>query len=84
MNRGFLCVRVHNVNSCHTAQNPLAQGLDDFAALDQRLHGVAGRCATIADSNDQVLRHIDQTTRQVTRVCCFQSGISQAFTRAVR
>ena len=84
MNRGFLCVRIDNVHCGNTAQDTLAQGLDHFAALNQRLHGVALRCAAIADRNDQILCHVNETTRQVTGVCRFQCRISQAFTSAMR
>ena len=43
-------------------------GPESLAAFDQRLHGgTIGRAAIIFDHN-QILSHVNQTTRQVTRV----------------
>ena len=47
------------------------------------LHQVAGMDIAVVFPYDNVLRHIDQTTGQITGVCRTQCGISQAFTGAV-
>ncbi|MDT4833663.1 hypothetical protein FQZ97_672800 [compost metagenome] len=79
----FLRVRVDDVNGSHAAQDAVAQRFDDFAAFDQGFHVVALRGAAIVFGNDQVLRHVDQTTGQVARVGGLQRRIGQTLTRAV-
>jgi hypothetical protein len=80
---GFLCLRVDDVAGCHAAENPLAQRFDHFAAFDQRLHHQTVLGAAIVLDHDQILRHVDQTTRQVTGVRGFQRGVGQTLTRTV-
>ena len=75
--------RVH-VLGHHAAEHAIAQRLDHVAAFDDRRHG-RGRCgAAIGLGDDHVLRDVDQTTRQVTRVRGLQRGIGQALASAVR
>ena len=77
------CVSVDDVDGGNATQDAVAQRLDHFTAFDQRLHGVALRGAAIVFGDDQVLRHVDQTTGQVARVRGLQCRISQTLTRAV-
>ncbi len=79
----FLRVRVDDINGSHTTQDAIAQRFNDFTAFDQGLHVVALRGAAIVLGNHQVLRHVDQTTGQVTRVGGLQCRIGQTLTRAV-
>jgi hypothetical protein len=44
------------------------KALDHFAAFDQRLHRHALRRAAIVFGHHQILRDVDETARQVTRV----------------
>ena len=59
-------------------------GFDHFTAFDQRLHDQAVGGAAIVFGHHQILRHVHQTTRQVTGVRGLQRGIGQALTCAVR
>src|SRR6195256_3743040 len=52
-------------------------GIDDGAHLDAELG------AAVVSRDDAVLRHVDETTRQVTGVCRLQRGIRQALAGAV-
>src|SRR5690554_32319 len=81
---GFLGVGIDDVDGSHAAQNAVAQRFDDFAAFHQGLHGVTLRGAAIVFGNDQVLRDVDQTASEVTRVRCLERRIGQTLTRTVR
>ena len=65
------------------AQNPLAQAFQHLAALHNGAHVLAVVGAAIVFLDNQILRHIDQTTGQVARVGGFQRRIGQTFTRTV-
>ena len=67
-----------------TTQYAIAQRFDNVAAGDNRCHPQTLIGTAIVLGDDQILRHIDQTTRQVTGVRGFQRGIGQTFTRTVR
>src|SRR5690606_31691825 len=82
-NRGFLVFGIDDVAGRDAAQDAVAQRLDDFTALDQRLHGVAVRGAAIDLGDDEVLRHVDQTAGQVTRVGRLERRVGQALAGAV-
>ena len=82
-NDDFLCIGMNDIADAHTTQNTVTQCFNDFAALNQGLHGDAIGCATIVLNDNQVLGYVAQTACQITRVRSFQCGISQAFTSAV-
>ncbi|CAM7750305.1 hypothetical protein CICRMM096B_24365 [Citrobacter cronae] len=82
-NQNIRGTRLQNVFSSHTTQNAIAQRLFNVTTLDNRGHGDAFQRAAIVLSNNQVLRNVNQTTRQITGVRCFQCGIRQTFTRTV-
>src|SRR5690606_2520870 len=79
----FLRVGIDDVDGCNAAQNAVAQRLDDFTAFHQGLHGIALGGAAIIFGNDQILRDVDQTTGQVTRVRRLERRVGQALTRPV-
>ena len=82
--QGFLGFRIDDVVHVDTAEDTVAQWLDDFTAFDQRLHdGAVGGGAIVLDDN-QILGHVDQAACQVTRVCGLQRGVGQTLTGAVR
>ena len=81
---GFLRVGIDDVNRGDAAQDALAQRFDDFTALDQRLHGVAAGGSAIRLGDDEILRHIHETTCQVARVGGLERRVGQALTRPVR
>ena len=80
----FLGGRIDHVENVNAAKDTITQGLDDFTALDQRLHGHTILGAAIFLDDHQILRHVDQTAGQVTRVRRLQRGVGQTFTCAVR
>ena len=65
------------------ADDAVAQRLDDLAGLDDRRDVDAFDRAAIVLADDDVLRHVDETTGQVAGVSGLQCGIGQALTRAV-
>src|SRR5690606_18221380 len=82
-NGSFLRVRVDHVDSRHTTKNPVTQRFDHFTAFNQRLQGVTLGGAAVVLGDDEVLRNVDQTAGQVTRVGSLKSRIGQTFTRTV-
>ena len=60
------------------------QRLDHVAAFDDRRHRQTVRRAAIGLGDHQVLRDVDQTARQVTRVRGLQRRIGQTLAGAVR
>src|SRR5690606_307532 len=79
----FLRVGIDDVDGCNAAQNAVAQRLDDFTAFHQGLHGIALGGAAVIFGNDQILRDVDQTTGQVTRVRRLERRIGQTLTSTV-
>jgi hypothetical protein len=79
----FLRFRIDDVRHRDAAEDTVAQRFDDFTAFDQRLHRDAVRRAAIVLDHHQILRHVDQTTRQVTRVRGLQRRIGQTLTCTV-
>src|SRR5690606_22692724 len=79
----FLRVGVHDIHRGHTTKNPVTQRFDHFTAFNQRLQGVTLGGAAVVLGDDEVLRNVDQTAGQVTRVGSLKSRIGQTFTRTV-
>ncbi|OIQ83694.1 hypothetical protein GALL_344920 [mine drainage metagenome] len=82
-NDHFLCLGVGHIGRRDAAEHAVAQGFDDFTALDQRAHRHAVRGAAIVLGDDQILRHVDQAAGEVTGVGGLQRRVGQALTRAV-
>ena len=76
-------IRLHGISDRDTAENALAQCFDNFAAFDQRFYSQAVGGAAIIFGHHQILRHVNQTTREVARVGGLQRGIGKTFTRTV-
>ncbi|MNU68899.1 hypothetical protein D3C71_582750 [compost metagenome] len=79
----FLGFRIDDVMHHDAAEDTVTQRFDDFTTFDQRLHDGAVHGAAIIFDHHQVLRHVNQTTRQVTGVSRFQRRIGQTFTSTV-
>src|SRR5207244_5540024 len=67
----------------HAADDSVTQRLDDFAGFDDALHVDAVYRAAVVFADDDVLRHINQTTGQIAGIGGLQSSVSQTLTRAV-
>ncbi len=67
----------------NTADNTVAQRLDDLARLHDRGDVDAVHRAAIVFADDHVLRHVHQAAGQVAGIRRLESGIGQALTRAV-
>ena len=80
----LLRFRVHDVGGDGAAEDALAQRLDHFAALDQRLHRHAVGGPAIILGDDEVLRDVDEAAREVARVRGLQRRVGEALARAVR
>ena len=79
----FVRVGVDDVDRRHATEHAVAQRLDDFTAFDERAHFNAVRRVAIVLDHHEVLRHVDETTRQVTRVRGLQSRVGQTLTSTV-
>ena len=75
--------RVQDLFGGGTPQNTVTQGFNDLAAFNDGAHLVAAVRAAILFGDNQILRHIDQTPGQVTRIRCFQCSVRQTFSGAV-
>ena len=60
--------RVLDVNEGGTAENALADGRNHLTGIDDGGHGQALVGAAICRVDDAILRNVDQTTGEVTRV----------------
>ncbi len=74
---------MQHVDRGHAAQDAVAQRLDDFTAFDQRTGVDALVGAAIVGGDHQVLRHVDQTAGQVTRVRGLQRRVGQTLSGTV-
>ena len=83
LKQNFTRARIDHVFRHNTAENTLGQRLDNIATINDRSHHKAFIGSAILLGHNDVLGHIDQTTRQVTGVSRLQRRISQAFARAV-
>ena len=83
LNQNLAGFRMQDVFLNGTAQNTLADGNDDVAAVDDRTDNNAAFGTAVGFGNDHILSNVNQTTGQVTGVCGFQSRIRQTFTGTV-
>ena len=79
----FAGVRVDDVLERHAAEDAVAELLDDLAALDERRHLDALHGAAVELGDDGVLRHVDETARQVTGVRRLERGVGETLAGAV-
>src|SRR5262249_3025987 len=75
--------RIFHVLRRSPAEHALPERHGNLARLDQGAGGDAGIGAAILLGNDAVLRHVDETPGQVTRVCRLQRSVGQALAGAV-
>ena len=76
--------RIDDALERDAADDALAERLDDLAPLHDRLGVDAVHRAAVDLVDDDVLRHVDETPRQVARVRRLQRGVGEALARAVR
>ena len=75
--------RMDHVVQSHTAQNTVVEGLHHVVvALDGRSRQAAQRAAILL-VDDDILRHVHQTTRQITGVGRLQGGVGETLTGTV-
>ncbi len=67
----------------HAAEDAFAERLHDFAALFERLDPDAVERAAIDVRDHGVLRHVDETTREVTGVGGLECSVGETLTGAV-
>src|SRR5690606_3207870 len=77
------CARIVDRQSRRTAENAGAERHDNVGAIDDRGHLDAVLGAAIFFGDDAVLRDVDETAREVTRVRGLQRGVREALTGAV-
>src|SRR5262249_34850498 len=71
--------RILDVLGRGTAENADAKRSHDRAAVDDRARLDATLGLAVVDRDDRVLRDVDQTAREVTRVRGLQGGVGQTF-----
>ena len=82
-NNNLLSTGLENIFGNNPTEYALTQRLDNIAAFNMRRHQQTTLSAAVNCGNHQVLRHIHQTTGQITRVGRLQGSIRQTFTRTV-
>ena len=82
-NQNFAGFGMNNVFLNCAAEDSVADGNDNVAAVDNRTNNDAALGAAVGLGNDDILRNVDQTTGKVTGVRGFQSRIGQTFTGTV-
>ncbi len=80
---GLAGLRIDDIVERRAAQNTLTDRSDDLAGIDDRSHGQTPVGAAVGLHHDAVLRDVDETTRQITRVRGLQRRICQALAGAV-
>ena len=76
-------LRVQHVFGRGAAEDTVAQRFDDFTAFDDGAHQRAVLRAAILLGHDQILRHVDQATRQVAGVRGLQRRVGQTLAGTV-
>ena len=76
--------RINDILKNRSPQNSLTQRLNDFASFNEGNRIDPLQSSAIIFLNNHVLRNIDQSTRQVTGVRCFERGIRQTFSSTMR
>ena len=75
--------RMYDIVNRYTTQNALIKRRDDFVAILKGCAVETTECAAVFLGDDNVMRYVNQTTRQVTGVGSLQSGIGQTLTGTV-
>ena len=75
--------RIADVEDADPADDAIAQGLDDFAGLDDRPDLDAFRGAAVVFRDDDILGHVHEATGEVTGVGGLERGIREALAGAV-
>ena len=79
----LIVLGIDDITDSDSTEDTLAQSLDDFTTFDQGLHGDAIFGSAIIFDDHQILRHVNQTAGQISRVRSFQRSIGQTLTRTV-
>ena len=83
-NQDLVARRIAHVLGRGAAEDAACQRRHDRAGIDDGAHLDAPRRAAIHIGDDAVLRHVDETPRQITRVRGLERGVGEALARAVR
>ena len=83
-NQNFAVFRIEDIFLRRTAEDALADGGDNVAAVNDRTDDNAAFGAAVGFGNDDVLRHVNQTAGQITGVRGLQRRIGQTFARTMR
>ena len=84
MNDHFVSDNVDDGIASRTTSDRISErNFDDIAFVHHRF-GDAADGTTVNQADDDILRHVNQLTGQVTRVSGLERGIGQALTRTVR
>ena len=81
---GFVVRRVEDVFLDDAADDAVAERLEDLAALDDRRHDDPVDRAAVFLRDDDVLRDVDETAREVAGVGRLERRVGEALARAVR
>src|SRR5690606_22067966 len=76
--------RILDVLERDATEDALPERRHDLAALFELRHPDAVERLAVVLGDDRVLRHVDETTGQITRVRRLERGVREALTRTVR
>ena len=74
---------LHHVRGYDTSEDTISKRFNDVTTVDDRRHQQAFFSTAVLFDNYYVLRHVNQSTGQVTRVGRLESRISKTLTSAV-
>ena len=74
---------IGEILSREAAQNARGKIGHNLTGIDNRPHHDAVCRTAIANGDDRILRHVDETTGKITGVCCLQRGVRETFTGTV-
>ena len=76
--------RIEDILKRHTADDTVLQRFDNFFTIFEWSNTNTAHRTAIGFGDDHVLRHVNQTSRQITGVSRFQRGIGKTFAGTVR
>ena len=76
-------LQINQIFGKNATQDTVIKRINNITTIHDRADGQAFIRAAINLMNNTILRNIDETTGQVTRIGCFQGCIGKTFTRTM-
>ena len=83
-NENFACCGMDNIVNRHTTKDTFIERRDDFIAIFKCATFQTAQRSAIFFGNNHIMRNINQTTSEVSRIGCFHRCVGQTFTCTMR